>query len=166
MGPMSFGELSVLALFSLLVVLWFTRDPGFVAGWATYIFNRDAEYARFYGLGLAHCHVWHDDHLQSHLICDIFHLHLDMWQTLQLQSSLLCCFLFCHQNHPGFSSGPQMALKQVRIWHVTFASKQKSWSLLIIFRGTFCHLQSPGLPLSPVQLCSPGKLLRRNYLGT
>ncbi|XP_056613571.1 Na(+)/citrate cotransporter [Triplophysa dalaica] len=44
MGPMSFGELSVLALFSLLVVLWFTRDPGFVAGWATYIFNRDAEY--------------------------------------------------------------------------------------------------------------------------
>ncbi|XP_065137111.1 Na(+)/citrate cotransporter [Paramisgurnus dabryanus] len=44
MGPMSFGELSVLALFSLLVVLWFTRDPGFVAGWATYIFNIDAEY--------------------------------------------------------------------------------------------------------------------------
>nr|XP_055052612.1 Na(+)/citrate cotransporter [Misgurnus anguillicaudatus] len=44
MGPMSFGELSVLALFILLVVLWFTRDPGFVAGWATYIFNIDAEY--------------------------------------------------------------------------------------------------------------------------
>ncbi|XP_051962552.1 Na(+)/citrate cotransporter [Xyrauchen texanus] len=44
LGPMSFGELSVLALFILLVVLWFTRDPGFVAGWATHIFNTDTEY--------------------------------------------------------------------------------------------------------------------------
>ncbi|KAG9351618.1 hypothetical protein JZ751_022869 [Albula glossodonta] len=44
LGPMSFGELSVLALFSLLVVLWFTRDPGFMAGWATHLFNADAEY--------------------------------------------------------------------------------------------------------------------------
>ncbi|XP_029629059.1 solute carrier family 13 member 5 [Salmo trutta] len=44
LGSMSFGELSVLGLFSCLVVLWFTRDPGFVAGWATYIFNADAEY--------------------------------------------------------------------------------------------------------------------------
>ncbi|XP_071770699.1 Na(+)/citrate cotransporter [Centroberyx gerrardi] len=44
LGPMSFGELSVLGLFTLLVVLWFTRDPGFVAGWATEIFNSKAEY--------------------------------------------------------------------------------------------------------------------------
>ncbi|KAM4628309.1 Na(+)/citrate cotransporter [Polymixia lowei] len=44
LGPMSFGELSVLGLFVLLVVLWFTRDPGFVAGWATDIFNSKAEY--------------------------------------------------------------------------------------------------------------------------
>ncbi|XP_064840969.1 Na(+)/citrate cotransporter-like [Oncorhynchus masou masou] len=44
LGSMSFGELSVLGLFSCLVFLWFTRDPGFVAGWATYIFNADAEY--------------------------------------------------------------------------------------------------------------------------
>uniref|UniRef100_A0A4W5MC01 Solute carrier family 13 member 5 n=1 Tax=Hucho hucho TaxID=62062 RepID=A0A4W5MC01_9TELE len=44
LGSMSFGELSVLGLFSCLVVLWFTREPGFVAGWATYIFNSDAEY--------------------------------------------------------------------------------------------------------------------------
>uniref|UniRef100_A0A3B3BEQ0 Solute carrier family 13 member 5b n=1 Tax=Oryzias melastigma TaxID=30732 RepID=A0A3B3BEQ0_ORYME len=43
LGPMSFGEISVLALFSLLVVLWFTRDPGFVAGWATYVFNSEAD---------------------------------------------------------------------------------------------------------------------------
>ncbi|KAF7666785.1 hypothetical protein LDENG_00091660 [Lucifuga dentata] len=44
LGPMSFGELSVLGLFTLLVVLWFTRDPGFVNGWATGIFNSKAEY--------------------------------------------------------------------------------------------------------------------------
>ncbi|CAG6001206.1 Na(+)/citrate cotransporter [Menidia menidia] len=44
LGSMSFGELSVLGLFTLLVVMWFTRDPGFVAGWATNIFNSKAEY--------------------------------------------------------------------------------------------------------------------------
>ncbi|XP_058490601.1 Na(+)/citrate cotransporter [Solea solea] len=44
LGPMSFGEISVLGLFTLLVVLWFTRDPGFVDGWATYLFNSQAEY--------------------------------------------------------------------------------------------------------------------------
>ncbi|CAL8353417.1 unnamed protein product [Lota lota] len=44
LGPMSFGELSVLSLFVLLVALWFTRDPGFVHGWATDIFNAKAEY--------------------------------------------------------------------------------------------------------------------------
>ncbi|XP_056297132.1 Na(+)/citrate cotransporter [Pseudoliparis swirei] len=44
LGPMSFGEISVLCLFILLVVMWFTRDPGFVDGWATDIFNSKAEY--------------------------------------------------------------------------------------------------------------------------
>ncbi|XP_042270192.1 solute carrier family 13 member 5-like [Thunnus maccoyii] len=44
LGPMSFGEISVLGLFTLLVVLWFTRDPGFMDGWATVIFNSRAEY--------------------------------------------------------------------------------------------------------------------------
>ncbi|XP_042342655.1 solute carrier family 13 member 5 [Plectropomus leopardus] len=44
LGPMSFGEISVLGLFTLLVVMWFTRDPGFVHGWATDIFNSKAEY--------------------------------------------------------------------------------------------------------------------------
>ncbi|KAJ8347657.1 hypothetical protein SKAU_G00262460 [Synaphobranchus kaupii] len=44
LGPMSFGELSVLLLFTLLVVLWFTREPGFMDGWATHLFNSEAEY--------------------------------------------------------------------------------------------------------------------------
>ncbi|XP_008297383.1 solute carrier family 13 member 5 isoform X1 [Stegastes partitus] len=44
LGPMSFGEISVLGLFILLVVGWFSRDPGFVSGWATELFNSKAEY--------------------------------------------------------------------------------------------------------------------------
>uniref|UniRef100_A0A3B5LME9 Solute carrier family 13 member 5b n=1 Tax=Xiphophorus couchianus TaxID=32473 RepID=A0A3B5LME9_9TELE len=43
LGTMSFGEISVLSLFVLLVVLWFSRDPGFVRGWATEL-NSTAEY--------------------------------------------------------------------------------------------------------------------------
>lgn len=43
LGPMSYAEISVLALFILMVVLWFTRDPRFVDGWATHVFNAKAE---------------------------------------------------------------------------------------------------------------------------
>ncbi|XP_027887344.1 solute carrier family 13 member 5a [Xiphophorus couchianus] len=44
LGPMSYGEISVLALFVLMVVLWFTRDPRFMDGWATHVFNAKAEF--------------------------------------------------------------------------------------------------------------------------
>ncbi|KAG5284360.1 hypothetical protein AALO_G00025860 [Alosa alosa] len=44
LGTMSFGEVSVLFLFVLLVVLWFTREPGFIDGWATNLFNSEKEY--------------------------------------------------------------------------------------------------------------------------
>ncbi|XP_059829686.1 Na(+)/citrate cotransporter-like [Hypanus sabinus] len=40
LGPMTFAETAVLILFILLVVLWFTRDPGFVEGWVTVIFGK------------------------------------------------------------------------------------------------------------------------------
>ncbi|XP_010594823.1 Na(+)/citrate cotransporter isoform X2 [Loxodonta africana] len=33
LGPFSFAEASVLLCFLLLVVLWFSRDPGFMPGW-------------------------------------------------------------------------------------------------------------------------------------
>uniref|UniRef100_A0A3Q1I0R4 Solute carrier family 13 member 5a n=1 Tax=Acanthochromis polyacanthus TaxID=80966 RepID=A0A3Q1I0R4_9TELE len=33
LGRMSYGEMSVLALFILMVALWFTRDPRFMDGW-------------------------------------------------------------------------------------------------------------------------------------
>nr|XP_057944002.1 Na(+)/citrate cotransporter-like [Doryrhamphus excisus] len=44
LGRMSYGEVNVLVLFVLMVVLWFTRDPRFMEGWATRVFNANAEF--------------------------------------------------------------------------------------------------------------------------
>lgn len=41
LGRMKFAEVAVLTIFILLVVLWFTREPGFIDGWATLLFNQD-----------------------------------------------------------------------------------------------------------------------------
>ncbi|NXY35808.1 S13A2 protein, partial [Pomatorhinus ruficollis] len=41
LGKMKFAEVEVLILFILLVLLWFTREPGFIPGWATVLFNKD-----------------------------------------------------------------------------------------------------------------------------
>lgn len=43
LGSMKFAEIAVLIIFILLVLLWFTRDPGFIPGWATVLFNKDGE---------------------------------------------------------------------------------------------------------------------------
>ncbi|XP_064022832.1 solute carrier family 13 member 2 [Pogoniulus pusillus] len=43
-GSMKFGEIAVLTLFILLVLLWFTREPGFIPGWATVLFNKNDSY--------------------------------------------------------------------------------------------------------------------------
>ncbi|XP_041734851.1 solute carrier family 13 member 2 [Coregonus clupeaformis] len=44
LGSMCFAEGCVLVLFVLLVLLWFTREPGFMPGWATVLFNKDKPY--------------------------------------------------------------------------------------------------------------------------
>ncbi|NWI28114.1 S13A2 protein, partial [Sula dactylatra] len=41
LGSMKFAEIAVLILFILLVLLWFTRDPGFIPGWAPALFNKN-----------------------------------------------------------------------------------------------------------------------------
>lgn len=41
LGNMKFAEVAVLTIFVLLVLLWFTREPGFIPGWATVLFNMD-----------------------------------------------------------------------------------------------------------------------------
>uniref|UniRef100_F7EH70 Solute carrier family 13 member 1 n=1 Tax=Xenopus tropicalis TaxID=8364 RepID=F7EH70_XENTR len=35
LGPLSYQEIITLILFILMALLWFTRDPGFIPGWAT-----------------------------------------------------------------------------------------------------------------------------------
>ncbi|NXB99768.1 S13A2 protein, partial [Orthonyx spaldingii] len=45
LGKMKFAEIEVLVIFVLLVLLWFTREPGFIPGWATVLFNtKDTSY--------------------------------------------------------------------------------------------------------------------------
>ncbi|XP_078278784.1 Na(+)/citrate cotransporter-like [Rhinoraja longicauda] len=44
LGLMSFAEKLVLGLFVLLVILWFTREPGFVPGWGSLFNSQDKEY--------------------------------------------------------------------------------------------------------------------------
>ncbi|NWT69880.1 S13A5 protein, partial [Prunella himalayana] len=44
LGPMSYAELNVLLLFVLLVLLWFTRNPGFVKGWSSRLFPGAEKY--------------------------------------------------------------------------------------------------------------------------
>ncbi|XP_047462783.1 solute carrier family 13 member 2 [Mugil cephalus] len=41
LGRMKFAEGAVLTIFILLVILWFTREPGFIDGWATVLFNQE-----------------------------------------------------------------------------------------------------------------------------
>lgn len=41
LGKMGFAEGCVLFIFILQIVLWFTRDPGFIPGWASVLFNKD-----------------------------------------------------------------------------------------------------------------------------
>ncbi|NXC34917.1 S13A2 protein, partial [Campylorhamphus procurvoides] len=43
LGRMKFAEIAVLILFILLVLLWFTREPGFIPGWATVLFNKSGK---------------------------------------------------------------------------------------------------------------------------
>ncbi|KAK5887697.1 hypothetical protein CesoFtcFv8_016280 [Champsocephalus esox] len=40
LGSVRFAEWAVLIIFVLLVVLWFSRAPGFIDGWATVLFNK------------------------------------------------------------------------------------------------------------------------------
>ncbi|XP_056586951.1 solute carrier family 13 member 2 [Triplophysa dalaica] len=44
LGRMSFAEGAVLVIFVLLVILWFTREPGFMPGWASEAFNKNGQY--------------------------------------------------------------------------------------------------------------------------
>ncbi|XP_026994208.2 solute carrier family 13 member 2-like [Tachysurus fulvidraco] len=44
LGSMRFAEYCVLILFILLVLLWFTREPGFIPGWASLLCNQEKKF--------------------------------------------------------------------------------------------------------------------------
>ncbi|TRY57310.1 hypothetical protein DNTS_008899 [Danionella cerebrum] len=44
LGLMCFAEAAVLAIFVVLVILWFTREPGFMPGWASELFNKNGQF--------------------------------------------------------------------------------------------------------------------------
>ncbi|NXF72366.1 S13A5 protein, partial [Sclerurus mexicanus] len=44
LGPISYAEFNVLLMFVLLVLLWFSRHPGFVKGWAARLFPGGEKY--------------------------------------------------------------------------------------------------------------------------
>ncbi|XP_030328409.1 solute carrier family 13 member 5 isoform X1 [Strigops habroptila] len=44
LGPISYAEFNVLLMFILLVLLWFSRHPGFIKGWAAGIFPGGEKY--------------------------------------------------------------------------------------------------------------------------
>lgn len=48
LGGMKFAEGAVLTIFVLLVILWFTRAPGFIDGWATVLFNKEGEWVSWF----------------------------------------------------------------------------------------------------------------------
>ncbi|XP_051959587.1 solute carrier family 13 member 2-like [Xyrauchen texanus] len=44
LGRISFAEGAVLAIFVMLVILWFTREPGFMPGWGSELFNKKGQF--------------------------------------------------------------------------------------------------------------------------
>ncbi|XP_068765926.1 Na(+)/citrate cotransporter isoform X1 [Struthio camelus] len=44
LGPISYAEFNILVIFVLLVLLWFSRHPGFVRGWATRLFPKGEKF--------------------------------------------------------------------------------------------------------------------------
>ncbi|NXF88436.1 S13A5 protein, partial [Eubucco bourcierii] len=44
LGPITYAEFNVLLMFLLLVLLWFSRHPGFVKGWAANLFPEGEKY--------------------------------------------------------------------------------------------------------------------------
>lgn len=111
LGPMSFGEISVLGLFVLLVILWFSRDPGFVHGWATDL-NSNAEcvLVHFWFCTLTQINTW------IRLITEFpfSSYHQDMWQMPQWQFLWPSCSLSYPPNHHDFVHAELKVLIQVR----------------------------------------------------
>uniref|UniRef100_UPI0037E756C1 Na(+)/citrate cotransporter-like isoform X2 n=1 Tax=Semicossyphus pulcher TaxID=241346 RepID=UPI0037E756C1 len=111
LGPMSYGEMSVLAVFVLMVVLWFTRDPRFMDGWATHLFNSKAEFVT-------------DATVSLFVAVLLFVLPSE-------PPRLLCCWRSSHTGSQ-VSRGPAPPLLT---WQVT--QKKMPWNIVLLLGGGF-----------------------------
>ncbi|KAM8742527.1 Na(+)/citrate cotransporter-like [Acanthopagrus schlegelii] len=111
LGPMSYAEISVLALFILMVVLWFTRDPRFVDGWATHVFNAKAEFVT-------------DATVSLFVAILLF--------VLPSEPPYFLCFWRRSDTESQVSRGPAPPLLT---WQVT--QKKMPWNILLLLGGGF-----------------------------
>ncbi|XP_033466395.1 solute carrier family 13 member 5a [Epinephelus lanceolatus] len=111
LGPVSYGEVSVLALLILMVVLWFTRDPRFMDGWATHVFNAKAEFVT-------------DATVALFVAVLLFVLPSE-------PPHFLCFWRSCDTESP-VSRGPAPALLT---WQVT--QKKMPWNIVLLLGGGF-----------------------------
>ncbi|TDH05423.1 hypothetical protein EPR50_G00142500 [Perca flavescens] len=111
LGPVSYGESNVLALLVLMVVLWFTRDPRFMAGWATHAFNTNAEYVT-------------DATVALFVAVLLFVLPSE-------PPRFLCCWRNTHTEAP-VGRGPAPALLT---WKVT--QQKMPWNIVMLLGGGF-----------------------------
>ncbi|XP_059207933.1 solute carrier family 13 member 5a [Centropristis striata] len=111
LGPVSYGEVSVLSLLILMVVLWFTRDPRFMDGWATHVFNAKAEFVTDATVALFVAFL--------------------LFVFPSEPPRFLCCWRSSY-TEPQVSRGPAPALLT---WQVT--QKKMPWSIVLLLGGGF-----------------------------
>ncbi|XP_029303906.1 solute carrier family 13 member 5-like [Cottoperca gobio] len=111
LGLVSYGELSVLALLVLMVVLWFTRDPRFIDGWATHVFNAKAEFVT-------------DATVALFVAVLLF--------VLPSEPPRFLCFWRSSNTESQVSRGPAPALLT---WKVT--QKKMPWNIVLLLGGGF-----------------------------
>uniref|UniRef100_A0A3P8X574 Solute carrier family 13 member 5a n=1 Tax=Cynoglossus semilaevis TaxID=244447 RepID=A0A3P8X574_CYNSE len=112
LGRMSYGEVSVLSLFILMVALWFTRDPRFMDGWATHVFNSNAEFVT-------------DATVALFISVLLFVLPSEPPQYL-------CCWRRSSDTESQGSRGPAPSLLT---WQVT--QKKMPWNIVLLLGGGF-----------------------------
>ncbi|KAF3840541.1 hypothetical protein F7725_006403, partial [Dissostichus mawsoni] len=130
LGPVSYGELNVLGLLILMVALWFTRDPRFMDGWATHVFNAKAEFVT-------------DATVALFVAVLLF--------VLPSQPPRFLCFRRSSDTESAVPQGPAPALLT---WQVT--QKKMPWNIVLLLGGGFALAK--GSEMTPLQSIPPAAI--------
>uniref|UniRef100_W5LAB3 Solute carrier family 13 member 2 n=1 Tax=Astyanax mexicanus TaxID=7994 RepID=W5LAB3_ASTMX len=134
LGRMSFAEWNVLVLFLLLVLLWFTREPGFSTGWGSLIFNQERKFVT--------------DATVSILICLLFYI-------IPSELEFSCCHSgsFNVNGRRKWKAPPSLLQ-----WDVV--QKKMPWNIMLLMGGSFALARGcevSGLSLLFAQTLEPLK---------